>query len=119
MRAQVSLIPTESKKLIAKAVVGMDEVQNAYNNGIIAVHPSSSTIFIVEELIGNLPDTAVWVCGIIVPKAPCISLEAANRPRPTEDMKGSISTPASFSNTWVIENRELKEISLAGIQGVE
>ena len=61
MRAQVSLIPTESKKLIAKAVARMDEIRYALKKGIVALHPSSSTIFIVEELIGKLPATEVWM----------------------------------------------------------
>lgn len=43
MLAQVSLTPTESKKLIAKAVAEMDVVKKAANQGIVALHPSSST----------------------------------------------------------------------------
>ena len=81
MRAQVSLTPTESKKLIAKAIARMEIVQNAFRKGIIALHPSSSTIFIVEDLIGRFPDTKVWVCGILVPKGACLSAEAAGTHR--------------------------------------
>jgi hypothetical protein len=39
MRAQVTLIPTESKKPIAKAVAKMDEVRNAFEKGIVTIHP--------------------------------------------------------------------------------
>ena len=67
MRAQISLTPTESKKLIAKAVVNMDVVKRALAEGIVVMHPSSSTFFIAEELTGKRPQTPVWVCGVIVP----------------------------------------------------
>ena len=107
MRAQVSLIPTESKKLIAAAVARMDEVQNAFKKGIVALHPSSSTIFIFEELTGKLPDTEVWVCGLIAPKAACASAERRAE-RPKGDAKYTMRSPAEFPYTWVIEKGELK-----------
>ncbi len=107
IRAQVSLTPTESKKLIAKAVANMKIVQNAFKKGIVAIHPSSSTIFIVEELIGRFPDTEVWVCGIIVPKGACLSAEAlgSNRPNKTQRI---LRSPATYPHTWVIEKGELR-----------
>lgn len=108
MRAQVTLIPTESKKLIAKAVARMDEVQNAFSKGMVAIHPSSSTIFIVEELIGELPGTEVWVCGVVAPKAACISVESSMQQRPVGEAGHSLPSPAAFSFTWVIEKGELK-----------
>lgn len=107
MRAQVSLIPTESKKLIAKAVARMDEVQNALNKGIVVLHPSSSTIFIVEELIGKLPTTKVWVCGIIASKAACGSAESREQSA-KNTAEGRKRTPADFPHSWVIEKGELK-----------
>ena len=75
MLAQVSLIPTESKKLIAKAVANLGVVKKAVDQGTVVLHPSSSTIFIAEEIIGESPKTPVWVCGLIVPKGTCGSLE--------------------------------------------
>ncbi len=108
MRAQVTLIPNESKKLIAKAVARMEEVQNAFNKGMVAIHPSSSTIFIVEELLGKLPETKVWVCGVVVPKGACGSVEALEWQRPVGEARHSIHGPAIFPFTWVIEKGELK-----------
>ena len=69
MRAQVSLIPNESKKLIAKAVAGLDEVKTALKDGIVAMHPSSSTLFLAEEILGKTPETEVWMCGAVTPRA--------------------------------------------------
>jgi hypothetical protein len=50
MLAQVVLTPAESKKLIAKAVAKLEAVQQAAKKGIVALHPSSSTYFIIEEV---------------------------------------------------------------------
>ena len=105
MRAQVTLIPTESKKLIAKAIARTDEVQNAFHNGIVAIHPSSSTIFIVEELVGKLPDTDVWVCGIIGPKAACVSRERSQQSHVKTD--GTRRAKSEFPNTWLIQKGKL------------
>jgi len=107
MRAQVSLTLTESKKLIAKAVASMEIVQNAFRKGIIALHPSSSTIFIVEELIGRFPDTEVWVCGIIVPKGACLSAEALGSHR-LDKTQNILRSPATFPHTWIIEKGKLQ-----------
>lgn len=64
MLAQVTLTPTESKKLIAKAILCLPEVRNALQNGIVTIHPSSSTVFIYEEILGRRPQ-GLWIIGVI------------------------------------------------------
>ncbi len=107
MRAQVSLTPTESKKLVAKAIARMEIVQNAFREGIIAIHPSSSTIFIVEELTGRFPDTEVWVCGIIVPKGACLSAETMGSHR-FDKTPNVLRSPVNFPHTWIIEKGKFR-----------
>lgn len=75
MQAEIVLTPTESKKLISQAVFHMPEVQEALKNGIVAIHPSSSTIFLYEEIMGSMPQ-GLWVCGVIGKKGLCGSNEA-------------------------------------------
>jgi hypothetical protein len=77
MLAQVILTPTESKKLIAKAVVSLDAVKQAAANGLIVLHPSSSTYFIFEELTGVKPGTNHWVCGVVTPRGMCVEMAMA------------------------------------------
>ena len=105
MRAQVTLTPTESKKLIAKAVANMDAVKQAAAEGIVAIHPSSSTFFIVEELTGKRPKTPVWVCGVIVPKGACLSYGSSrldiNRPQTGPHH------PEDFTHSWVVQGNKL------------
>jgi hypothetical protein len=100
MIAQVVLTPTESKKLIAKAVAGMDVVKKAARDGMMVMHPSSSTWFIVEELTGSRPRTNVWVCGAITPKGACgdMGVHAGER------SLNKITGPGDFPHSWVVRN---------------
>ena len=103
MLAQVSLTPAESKKLIAKAVVKLDVVKRASAEGLVVMHPSSSTFFIAEELIGEKPKTSIWVCGLITSKGACIGLGRAAIP------EGRIRTsrPEEVNYSWVIQGGKL------------
>jgi hypothetical protein len=57
MLAQIVLTPAESKKLISKAIAKIDVVKQAATEGMVVLHPSSSTYFIVEEITGAKPKT--------------------------------------------------------------
>ncbi len=72
LKAQVVLTPTESKRLLSKAVLNLPKVQRALNEGILIVHPSSTTIFMIEELGFKLAKEQIWVCGHISPKGLCM-----------------------------------------------
>jgi len=98
--SQIVLTSAESKKLIAKAVVQLREVQRSVREGILALHPSSSTVFILEEIIGKIPK-GLWVCGVVTPKGLCMSLEA---PESKEER-----TLGSFIYTWIIQKRKLQD----------
>ena len=103
MLAQVSLTSAESKKLIAKAVVKLDVVKRTLTEGMVVMHPSSSTFFVAEELIGERPKTPMWVCGLITPKGACIGLGRAAIP------EGRIRTsrPEEVNYSWVIQGGKL------------
>ncbi len=74
MLAQVVLTPPESKKLIAKAVANLALVRQAATDGMVVIHPSSSTYFIFEELTGARPRTNYWVCGVVTPRGMCVEM---------------------------------------------
>jgi hypothetical protein len=108
MKAQITLTSAEAKRLIAKAVVKLDVVKKALNNGTIVIHPSTTTSFIIEELLGKFPSEG-FACGVITPKGTCISKVM---------LKGIIEKdvilkPGEFT-PWVIKNGKLrKNIKLA------
>ncbi len=108
MRAQVTLIPAESKKLIAKAVVKLDEVQDAFKNHRILIALGSSTIFIVEELVGKLPDISseVWIRGLVTPKGTC-SVKKVTEWQIAREGEGGVHA-SEFPFMWLFERGDLK-----------
>ena len=109
IRAQLMFTPTESKKLIAQAVCNMDEVKQALKEGIVALHPSSSTYFIAEEILGHRPPTHVWVCGAVIPKAPCGDMLSGILSAMREEKGGpDWDHTQEFSFTWVFKRGKLQ-----------
>lgn len=83
MKHLVVLTTTEAKKFIAKSLIQRhDSFKVALEKGIIVLHPSTSTVFIYEEITGKKPE-GLWFCGAVTSKGTCISKEfeevAANR----------------------------------------
>jgi hypothetical protein len=121
MLAQVSLIPAESKKLISKAIAKMDVFQQALREGLIVLHPSSSTYFLFEEVTGQKPPTNVWVCGLIAPKGTCVEMAVMlegpasfanvekNAPRSARP------NPETFPHCWVLRKGEFSHQEPLGV----
>ena len=105
MLAQIVLTPAESKKLIAKAVARLEAVQQAAKKGIVALHPSSSTYFIVEEITGSKPKTNYWVCGVVTPRGMCVEMAMALGIGLTPHEESA--DPGDLQGTWVIEKGQL------------
>lgn len=91
MNAQITLTTSESKKLIAKAVVRSKIVQKALEGGKVLMHPSSSTIFILKEIEGENVKYDTWLRGRIIPKGACVSVGHVRVP------------PAETSYQWLID----------------
>ena len=56
MKRQVILTVSESKRLIAKAVAALPEVQNAMKEGTVVVATGTTNAFVLEELWGRKID---------------------------------------------------------------
>lgn len=113
MLAQVVLTPTESKKLISKAVARFGPIKEAAEHGIVAMHPSSSTYFVVEELTGKLPGTNYWVCGSVSPKGMCVEMAMVLG---SYIPKHPGSSPGDAVAWWVVEQGRLSaQEKLSGI----
>ena len=101
MLAQVVLTPAESKKLIAKAVAKLDVVRQAAMEGMIVIHPSSSTYFIIEELTGAKPRTNYWVCGVVASRGMCVEMAMAFGDHSPRTVKFD---PGKLRGLWAIKN---------------
>jgi hypothetical protein len=113
MLAQVVLTPSESKKLIAKAVASLEIVRQAAAGGMVLMHPSSSTYFIVEELTGEKPQTNYWVCGVVTPRGMCVEMAMLTGDYTPRSLK---SSPGDFRAWWTVRNNKLVEMqALSGL----
>lgn len=63
--ALVALTPSESKRLIAKAVAALPEVKRALSNGYIVIGSGSTNAYIVEEITGQSIDKLLYLAGVI------------------------------------------------------
>lgn len=108
MIAEFVFTPTESKHLLAKAAAALPQVQNALKNSIVAMHPSTSTYYLMKELTGEYPDvTKVWITGMIVPKAQCV--EAHTQLKKSEKNTGlnkALADAGTYPHTYVVVKGE-------------
>jgi len=66
MRAQITLTPSESKRLIAKGVKALPSIQNAFKNHTIILAGGTTNGFLVEELLGEtIQKKSTYTVGII------------------------------------------------------
>jgi len=72
MKAQVTLTPTESKRLIAKALVRHEKIKEAFKKGIIAIALGSTNAYFVEELLKRRIDKKRYVAGMTDDKGTCV-----------------------------------------------
>ena len=114
---EVVLTPTESKRLLSKAVLDRDEVKKALDQGVLIVHPSSTTIFMLDELGLKLQEKQIWICGHISPKGLCISRKVILRGKSLSPEEHK-DRAATYPFELVIRKGELipfEECALAGV----
>jgi hypothetical protein len=64
-RATVVLNPSESKRLLARVVAGLPEVQHAYKNGRLSVATCSTSALVLEELTGEKLTPYSYCIGMV------------------------------------------------------
>lgn len=103
MMAQVSLTPTESKKLISKSILQLEQVKKTLKDGIIIVKKGTTNLFLVEEIAGR-KITKNFCCGINTPKGACISNDSHSWFLARRKQRASAQVLQ-----WVIKRGELRE----------
>jgi hypothetical protein len=89
MHVQITLTPAESKRLIAKAVIVLDEVKKAFKNGIIVIGVGTTNSYVAEELLGQKIERERFVAGMVLPKGTFV-LPAERRLKEIVIRKGKI-----------------------------
>ena len=90
MKALFTLTSAESKRLLARAVAAMPEVQNAMQDSMVIVGAGTTNAFVLEELAGEQVDKARYTAGIIAKGRQCIT-PASERTAPVVFVKGEKS----------------------------
>ncbi len=80
MRALLLLTPSESKRLIAKAVAALDDVQQAKEHGQILIAHGSTNLYVAEEIMGaeklsELVDRDTYLSGLIIRGTLCATFQ--------------------------------------------
>jgi hypothetical protein len=70
MKRQVVLTVAESKRLIAKGVAALPEVERAMAEGMLVVATGTTNAYVLEELWGKRFDKRRYRSGITTPKEP-------------------------------------------------
>ena len=89
MQALCTLTPSESKRLIARAVTSMPEVVKAKEEGYLIVTRGSTSAYIAEELLGEIIEKEKYVAGQVIRGVLC-ALHAGIRSQPIAFHKGKV-----------------------------
>jgi hypothetical protein len=73
MKATFALTPAESKRLLAKAVVQMDEVKQANEKGYVIIAGGTTNGFVAQELLGMDVDQERFTAGIVSRGVFCVT----------------------------------------------
>jgi len=90
MKALFTLTSAESKRLLARAVASMPEVQNAMQTNMVIIGAGTTNAFVLEELTGEQVDKVRYTAGIIAKGRQCVT-PASERTTPAVFVKGEKS----------------------------
>jgi len=98
MKALFVFTPNESKRLIGKAVVSMEEVKTALKKTNVLVGHGSTDVYVLEEILGKerlcqLMNPAAFLSGIVVRGTLCSTL-GSEKPAIVLLKKGMVTPPA-------------------------
>ncbi len=122
MRALFVLTPAESKRLIAKAVANLPEIQNAMANDKILISHGSTNVYVVEEILGReqaaeIFDRNTFLSGLNVRGTLCSTLAKEKGPILLLD-KGALVPPAPTMSE-MLEDFGRESVLLKGASAVD
>lgn len=112
---QLTFTPSESKRLIAKAIAQLDEVKEAYENNTILIALGTTTGVVAEELLGENINRESFAAGIILKKGTCVV--------PSEDRSGNIiikkGEVVDVDTSEVIEDFSSSDMIIKGANAID
>lgn len=114
MLCQIILTPWESKRLIAKAVVQLPEVQDALQHGIVSVARGITTSFVMNELITNF-NQEQYCIGCIEPTRLCL-VQARDRIPEIAFIDGE---PKEIASAEIIKEMGPSDVFIKGANAID
>ncbi|MBN1613792.1 MAG: hypothetical protein JW950_04920 [Deltaproteobacteria bacterium] len=115
MQALVTLTPSESKRLIGKAMAALPEIRNAMKKGYLLVGRGSTNAFILEELLGEKIQKEGYVAGQVIKGVLCV-LGQEERIKPMIFCKGKAVSAEPVS---VLDKLSPGDILLKGANALD
>ena len=121
-RALFVCTPAESRRLIAKAVVKMKEVQYALQQSNMLIPHGPLNIYILEELLGKerlsqLMDPSTYATGMITQGILCVS--AAGKNTPMVLFKRGIVTPPGATMSETLRDFDSHSVVIKGASAID
>jgi hypothetical protein len=121
-RALFVCTPGESRRLIAKAVVKMDEVQYALHQSNMLIPHGPTNVYILEELLGKerlseLMNPSTYATGMITEGILCVS--AAGRNTPMVLLKRGVVTPPPATVSEILRDFDSHSVVIKGASAID
>ncbi len=117
MKAMFVLTPAESKRLIARAVVKLPEVQRALQNAYVCVVGGTTNAFIAQELAGVSVQPQCYTAGTSVNRVVCVTPPASREKAiPLVLHRGQV---VSLTLKQVFEDFHLDTVLIKGANAVD
>jgi hypothetical protein len=120
-RILITLTPSESKRLIAKGVTNLEEVQRALKHGTIIIALGTTNAYVAEEILNVLSgsergiDRARYAAGVITSDGTCV-VPKANRVNDMLITDGEIS---DLGIEKAIEDLSPKDVFIKGANALD
>ncbi len=117
----ITLTPSESKRLIAKGVKNLEEVQRALKQGTVIITLGTTNAYVVEEILKDVPgsgekiDKQRYAAGVITDRGTCI-VPKEERVKEVILKNGKISDE---STEKVIENLSAGDVFIKGANALD
>lgn len=119
LNLQMTLTPSEGKRLIGMAVASMDVVQNALKEGTIVIATSTTTAYVQEELLGNeIADKGMFTAGVITAKSCCIT-DPKERYKHQVITKGKVKEMAAKDLPKVLARMGPADVFIKGANAID
>jgi len=117
MNALFVLTPSESKRLIAKAVAQLPEIETARKGSEIIVGHGSTNVYVIEEIMGKCPERDKYLSGLVINGVLCLT-QAEEKPPMIVIRNGKVVPPkATMEET--LKNFDAKSVFVKGANAVD